>query len=321
MELRMLSGLHRGAALEIGEGEITLGSSPEADVLIADPGVAPLHARIRREGPNLLLIPGEGPVRDAAGRSIADVIDLARGAVYRLGEVWIGFFAEQDPWLDALPQAAAPSLPPPEPAAAEEPAPHSPLARLLARLPKTRLTIGIIGLLVALALSIAFASLLRRPDDVRPVKRAAAAKATAAAASIIEETAAPQQLPPAQLQRLFMQQLGDRSLQDNLDVDFGTDAWNVKGSLDEDERGRLNRMIQAFERKYRPSAQIRVSIVPWSDMLPFRVVQITSGKSANVVLDSGQRLFVGDSAGEYRLVSVDPGKAVFQGKRRIEVAW
>ena len=51
MELRMLSGLHRGATLELEEDSsvLAIGTSPNADVLMADPGIARLHCRLSRQ--------------------------------------------------------------------------------------------------------------------------------------------------------------------------------------------------------------------------------------------------------------------------------
>lgn len=48
--LRVLSGLHAGASLPLGPGSHRIGGGPEADVLLCDDGVAPLHAEVEVEG-------------------------------------------------------------------------------------------------------------------------------------------------------------------------------------------------------------------------------------------------------------------------------
>ncbi|HEX6705249.1 MAG TPA: FHA domain-containing protein [Albitalea sp.] len=319
----MLSGLHRGAALGIATDEMTIGASPEADILVADPGIAACHARIRREGPSLVLEPAEGKVHDAAGAELGAAVVVVRGSVFRLDQVWIGFFAEEDPWLDALPQAVVPESVDVrrEPEPASEPVLPSPLMRLAARLTMRQWAYAACAL-VALGMLGTFWSLLRGKEDGLIVKRTgtAAAKAIASASAVPEGPSAAR-ISDADLQRIFRQQLADRSILEKLDVDFGANVWSVTGALDDEERARLERMVTAFKTKYAPPTPIKITIVPWSEMLPFRVVQITSGKTASVLLDTGERLFVGDTAREYRLVAVEPGKAVFQGKRRIEVAW
>lgn len=377
MELRVLCGLHRGAALLLEPGVLVLGSDAGADVMLADPGIAAAHARITRQGPQLLVEPLDGAVHDARGRPLAGATEAAAGSVFRLGSaVWIGLFDELAPWLDVLPEAVVPPpdrREPPLPdlqaggddgavagAAGDEGAgtpalqPLPPgwrgrvemarrrLHELAARWPlprsrRWRLAIGFLAGLLVVSAAAAWTALRAMDEDAaralaaRRARQglpagsgagtAGGASAPSAEAARASEAAAVVALPLAELQRLFTRQLADRSLLDKLEVVFERNAWRVQGSLDEEERGRLERMVQAFERKYAPPVKVVATIVPWSELLPFRVVQVTSGKGANVVLDSGQRLYVGDSVQAWRLVAVEPGKVVFDGKRRVEVAW
>jgi hypothetical protein len=47
--LRITSGLHRGATLELTALEYTIGSSDECDIVLRDPSLAPRHCRLKRE--------------------------------------------------------------------------------------------------------------------------------------------------------------------------------------------------------------------------------------------------------------------------------
>jgi type III secretion protein D len=328
MELRMLSGLHRGAALGVEEGVMTLGASTDADVLVADPGVAPVHARLRRNGPSVVLTPAGGEVRDSQGRLVEGPADISPGSVYRLGEVWIGFFSENDPWLDT-PEGVVASTP----AAADAPR-GSRLARIWAHFTPPqkralRLCMWAFAILGILGMLAAFTTVLREQNGSKRERKAASAAMRAKDKPQLPETEvpadsappAPAALPPAELERVFRRQLADRELIDKVELDLGARAWIVRGSLDADDQAMLDRMVRTFGQKFGTAVPIEVSIVPLADLLPFRVVQVTSGKTANVVIDSGERLFVGDTVKGYRLQSVEPNRVVFAGRRRIDLAW
>lgn len=73
LELRILSGLHRGASLPLGGERYVIGSSDDADVVLLDPGVADRHATLRHDGERWLLAALEGacalPARTRSWRS------------------------------------------------------------------------------------------------------------------------------------------------------------------------------------------------------------------------------------------------------------
>ena len=48
--LQVTRGLHAGATLDLAEPLYTVGSSTESDIVLRDPGIAPIHARLRRKG-------------------------------------------------------------------------------------------------------------------------------------------------------------------------------------------------------------------------------------------------------------------------------
>ncbi len=66
-------GLHAGARMDLRNPLYTIGSSVESDIVLRDPGIAPLHARLRRKGNRMEV--------EAVGGDVA----LARGAMVPAG--------------------------------------------------------------------------------------------------------------------------------------------------------------------------------------------------------------------------------------------
>jgi len=357
MELRVLSGLHRGAALAVADGLLTMGASPRSDVMVADPGIAPEHVQITKQDGRCTLLPVGGQVFDAYGSALHEAAEVVAGAVYRMGEVWIGFFEESDPWLDAIPAPALPQgdIQQQPTIARQEPAPMAAktlrakmtqalkarFTRWLQRLRQDsrRRKVAVIAAAVLCAIVLPLAWMGTGPATGSATNAAVRARAKAlvaaaraeqeplpasgasTAASGPEPAAKRPALTPDQLAEQFQRFLADRSLLDKVELELANDRWDIRASLDEEDKSRLERALRNFQAKFAPPVAIHVSVVPLSDLLPFRVVQVSSGKAANVVLDDGQRLFIGDSAEGYKLMSVEQGKLVFSGRRTIEVAW
>jgi hypothetical protein len=53
LQLNVLSGIHEGVSIPIGYGEYSIGSVPDADIVLRDDGVAPYHVIIRFEKTDL----------------------------------------------------------------------------------------------------------------------------------------------------------------------------------------------------------------------------------------------------------------------------
>jgi hypothetical protein len=94
LELRILSGLHRGAALPLDGDIIRLGSGAANDIVLTDPGV-PEHAiELHRcsgedasEGWTLYNVECDAPATA-----------LAPGMRVRVGPIVVGFVEEHEPW-------------------------------------------------------------------------------------------------------------------------------------------------------------------------------------------------------------------------------
>ena len=235
LELRVLSGLHRGAALPVEEGVLALGTAATADVVVVDPGIAELHLRIRREGDRCLLMPAEGKVFDALGNELDEAVEIATGSVWRMGEVWIGFFAESDPGMEGLPpQAKAPAAPgaaarggapalptsgddsamPPFPADMAGTAPEaepSQAAAPAAVPPRRKLGLAVGGVLFAIRLPATWTSLSGGNDEVDDKSRREARALVAAALAADEEPGEARGASSAGAQRAGRRRNGSRS--------------------------------------------------------------------------------------------------------------
>jgi hypothetical protein len=94
LELRILSGLHRGAAMPLDGDIIRLGSGAANDIVLTDPGV-PEHAveLCRHTGEDA----GEGWTLCNVERDVP-AATVAPGMRVRVGPIIVGFAEEQEPW-------------------------------------------------------------------------------------------------------------------------------------------------------------------------------------------------------------------------------
>lgn len=78
--LRVTGGLHAGASLDLDQPVYTIGSSTESDVVLRDPGIEPVHARLRRNAGRMELEAVGGDIRLANG----DIVPKGHGRRCRL---------------------------------------------------------------------------------------------------------------------------------------------------------------------------------------------------------------------------------------------
>ncbi|WAC74577.1 hypothetical protein OU995_07685 [Roseateles sp. SL47] len=362
MQLRVLTGLHRGAVLDLDEeaGSLTLGQSPMADAPMADAGLADLHCRLQLQDRQWSLAPADGQVLDARGQALRGPVVLAQGDCFQLGDVWMAFQAAEDAWMeaptrtmgkrtggargDARGKGGAPGQHASvgkgrkgggrgllgslglggEAAAASASAAAQTHGRApgAATYPRMRASLAS-GALVVVMLPFAawfVSSAWGRAEQRAPGLPPAGAPALSAlAASTPAGTQGTSSVSAADLAEEFTHGLAERELVDKLDLTLKPDRWEIRGSLDAEEQRRFERLLVRFTEHRKPAFPIDVALVTPAELLPFKVVEIVSGKNAVIVTDGGARLSVGDTVEGYKLATVEPGKAVFSGKRRIEV--
>lgn len=119
-ELRILSGYHRGATLPLDGETLDIGADDDADVVLADPGIAAHHAQLSNEDGVWLLTPQDGPVRGQDSNAAQEEVELQDGAFGRAGAIWLAICETGAPWQDPPPQPADAMTDVPAQAAATE---------------------------------------------------------------------------------------------------------------------------------------------------------------------------------------------------------
>ncbi|PTB17182.1 hypothetical protein C9I57_29350 [Trinickia symbiotica] len=91
LELRILSGLHRGAALPLDGDSIRLGSGSANDIVLTDPGMPEHGIELRRQA-------DEGWTLRRLDESHESAAAIGAGMQIEVGPVLVGFADETDPW-------------------------------------------------------------------------------------------------------------------------------------------------------------------------------------------------------------------------------
>jgi len=327
LELRILSGYHRGATLPLGDEVLSIGGDEDADVVLADPGLAPRHAQLAPQGAGWALEAVDGVVRDDQDNGARDAVFLDGGGFARVGPIWLTVCAAASPWQDPPAEPTGPlddeeagpmladeedmpqdALPEPEP----EPAPPEPSpAPALPPPVRSRGARTILVPLTAVAVLSAAAAYAwtGRPDG------------SAAVPGRVAAVAPPQQLAAAQLQAALRKRLGEIDLLARVTLDLRTDAWTISGALNDDETARLQRMLRTFSERYVVDIPVNVTIGSPEAMLPFRISQVIASSDPSIVLDDGRRLYVGDEYRGVRLAAIAGSRLRFTGRHNLDIAW
>ncbi|WP_232287580.1 FHA domain-containing protein, partial [Pseudomonas fragi] len=106
-ELRVLSGLHEGAALPLFGECWSIGADQDADLELYDPGVAARHARLHGMAGRWTVQAQEGLLQDEAGTVRAQIADLAPGRAFAIGGIRLCVADTQSAWRDEPADAVA----------------------------------------------------------------------------------------------------------------------------------------------------------------------------------------------------------------------
>jgi type III secretion protein D len=350
-ELRVLSGLHRGATLPIDGRPHTIGASEDADVVLVDPGIVEQHASLTLNGANWSLSSLDGGVLDAQSNRPQAFVDLVPGEFARVGNVWLTVVTPDAPWDN----------PPPEPddnagaarddvisvselnaeaaegqlnvdagviAAAEQP------VVMTKGSGKNSRRVIYISMAVATVLSAAAYAITSRPEpaerkfDVRAQFEAMAKKDAKKGerldAPLAEGEASAgddKKLSMDELRQSFRKRLSDADLMKRFDLDLGDKEWSMKAALDDEEAARFERILASFVKANNVSFPINAKVGSAEAMLPFKIRQVTTGVNASVVTQDGTRLYIGEEYKGVKLASIQDSRVTFTGKRKIEVKW
>lgn len=306
LELRILSGLHRGAFLPLAAEPLSVGSDEACDVVLVDEGVAPLHATVRALDCGYSIQRQGGAVCGRDGHPLADM--LVPGACIALGPVWFSVDWEGQPWPTV--PAAMPSL---QGKAAKRG--RKPWLVVGGGIASAVVLLGLVGFASAPSAS---ASAPPRHSLLDPTRDAHELAKAAAGLTDDKRPASPTDVA---LREQFRHRLEDAELMRHLDAQLGDTEWSLRGDLDAEEMGRLERVLAGFITEHHVGFPVHAKVIPAEQLLPFHIRQFQGGLNASVAVDDGTRLYVGDSFRGYRLQSVHDNELVFSGPRQIVVRW
>lgn len=289
-ELRVLSGLHEGAALPLFGECWSIGAHQDADLELYDPGVAARHARLHGMAGRWTVQAQEGLLQDDTGTVRAQIADLAPGRAFAIGGIRLCVADTQSAWLDKPADAVA------QPGATV-PAGSKSKSKWLAP-----------GILVLVPILMALAW---QPMGSVP---ALAPQPSPASNKRQLETA-------AQVHQQLLKMLIERDLGNTVRLQVAADRITLGGDVGQDSLALVTRMLERFEVQFETPVTIVNQVQQTSTVLPFRIVQIIGGQKAHVVLADGRRLFFGDEVQGLRLTAIDNRRVLFEGRQRHEVNW
>jgi type III secretion protein D len=291
-ELRVLTGLHHGAALPLVGQEWLIGTDEDADLILFDPGIKPKHCLLRLCDNHWVLTGKEGKVSDQEGHQSDQIDGMQPQSVFAVQGIWMTIVDAATPWPEESQEAATLTE---ETLSAEKKSPE-----------KSSVLPFILGFISAatIAVTSTWAALAPEPKPV----------------SLTESTSIPRLATPEDVSRKLHKMLTERELK-NITIAKQPHQVILNGALKKEEKARLERMLTRFHQRFSTSVTIDNQVYLTSTQLPFEITQITSGSMASVVTGQGKRLFIGDELNGIRLVSVDRNKIIFKGKRSYEVTW
>lgn len=356
LELRILSGLHRGASLPLDDDTVVIGTDESSGVVLLDPGIEAVHASLRKTSDGWALSPVDGDVLGSDTNEPLQSLDLQPGDFGRIGRVWITVVNSKATWSNPPPDpvdiepddlqgdnddeqaplssdVAQDSHDSADAAADEAPADaavaqdggtgekqdvHAPQAASQRKQSKSRLVLPIV--ICAIVVTAWGAYQFVGGDSGRsPFKRGMAGTGSAQ-----QGAAGPAQpSPPTQeeLRAAFRKRLAEVDLLKAFDLTLRDNAWTMQAALDDEEAARFERTLAAFVNQHKITFPISAKVGNAEHMLPFKIRQVISGANASVITLDGNRLYVGDEYKGMRLVAIKDSRLTFMGKRKIEVRW
>lgn len=308
-ELRVMSGLHRGAALPLVGDHWTVGAADDADLVLFDPGIEPYHLRISLDEQWQIQCLA-GRLCDAQGRAHQTMEGLEANTLFSAAGIWCCITPAQTPWpsdaaMDEAERRArrATAAPAPEPGVTP-PGPR----RARPSLGK-RLAVATVILTVATTTWGVANHVQTEVPDLKARERASAS---------LQQPA----LSLADTRHRLNRMLNARDLDQYVSVTDENNHIALEGEVPVGQEDVVERMLERFQRQHYTDVGIENHVTVFEASLPFRINQIVGGKHPQIVLDNGRRLYPGDQFEGLKLTSIKAGKVSFQGdKQHYEVSW
>ena len=297
-ELRVLDGLHQGAALPLFGEQWSIGAHPEADLVLSDPGIAEQHALLRLVGSTWSVQAQAGLLQDAKGQVVAQITALAVGEQFGVGAIGLYVALADQPW----PEAPVPATP------AKVTAKQAPQMLKLSALGHTqqKRLISVVLVVAVIIMVVGIASTGERDPQ----------------ASLMPTV--PQKIElasPFEVRQQLLNMLSERDLSQRVSLQVINGQVALNGDVSDEDVALVARMLGRFGEQFDSVVPVISRVRARDNELPFKIVQIIGGANGHVVLEDGARLFVGDEVDDLRLVMIDNSKVVFEGAQRYEVRW
>ncbi|TDO98250.1 FHA domain-containing protein [Marinomonas balearica] len=319
-ELRVLSGLHRGAALPLIGQQWIIGNEEHSDLTLNDGGIQAKHCQLSLVEDGWFLETIQGTIADSEGHQVERVENFALNTTFLISGVWITIVDAETPW-------------PVDPEVAKVTHPSMVPSK------KSYSGIGVIvGFISAAAIVTTGAWAALTPEPVSHTRGTVTASEEAVnsdASSPLKihsqvesnqktdplEPALPRLETVAELRYQLQKMLEERELDQRLGVQESQNYVTLVGEIDRSQNQRLERMLNRFNQKFETPHAVERSITIRKPSLPFKIKQITSGPLGSIITKEGKRLFVGDELNGIRLVAIQSDKVVFKGTKTFEIAW
>lgn len=297
-ELRVLDGLHQGAALPLFGEQWSIGAHAEADLVLSDPGIAEQHAVLRLVGSTWSVQAQAGLLQDAKGQVVAQITALAVGEQFGVGAIGLYVALADQPW----PEAPVPATP------AKVTAKQAPQTLKLSALGHTqqKRLISVVLVVAVIIMVVGIASTGERDPQ----------------ASLMPTV--PQKIElasPFEVRQQLLNMLSERDLSQRVSLQVINGQVALNGDVSDEDVALVARMLGRFGEQFDSVVPVISRVRARDNELPFKIVQIIGGANGHVVLEDGARLFVGDEVDDLRLVMIDNSKVVFEGAQRYEVRW
>lgn len=300
-ELRVLNGLHQGAALPLVGNQWAIGANDELDLALHDAGVEPMHCLLKREGDVWRLDACDGNLLNSEGHTLSE---LPPNAQFVLGSVWLCLAQADEPWPN-LPTVAAVN----ENARYEDERAPSAAKGIQGHLfgRSACITLGILLGVVGSAWSLSSS----KPTAVQEESvKTAPPSAQHSSTSLDVQAAA----------SLLKTMLSERMLT-SVSLEHTAEGLALTGTLKDESVPVYERMLQRFKRDHRLDFALEDRVGNATAGLPFAITQIIGGPNGHLVMADGRRMYIGDRVDGMRLVQIEDGRIHFDGERRMDVVW
>lgn len=297
-ELRVLDGLHQGAALPLFGEQWSIGAHAEADLVLSDPGIAEQHAVLRLVGSTWSVQAQAGLLQGAKGQVVAQITHLALGEQFGVGAIRLYVAVADQPW----PEAPAPATP--AKVMAKE---ASQTLKFSALGPSQQKRLISVVLVVAVIIMVVGIASTGERDPQASLMPTGPQKTELAS--------------PFEVRQQLLNMLSERDLSRRVSLQVINGQVALNGDVSEEDLALVTRMLDRFGEQFDSVVPVLSRVRAHDNELPFKIVQIIGGATGHVVLEDGTRVFVGDQVDDLRLVMIDNSKVVFEGAQRYEVRW